>query len=316
MKLKKLGDSDLAVAPLAFGGNVFGWTVDEKTSHELLDQFTDNGFNLIDTANSYSRWVPGHQGGESERIIGTWLKSSGKRDKVLIATKVGSDMGLGKPCLKKNHIMEQVEGSLKRLNIEQIDLYQSHFDDLETPVSETIEAFDELIRQGKVKFIGASNLSPQRLLESLQYSKENNLHRYISLQPEYNLFSRKKFEEEYMNISKSENLAVITYFSLASGFLTGKYRNDNDYDKSKRGAGMKKYMNARGFAILEALDKISSKYKVGNAAVSLAWLLTRPMVVSPIASATNVSQLAELIEGVQLVLDESDIKILDEASAY
>jgi aryl-alcohol dehydrogenase-like predicted oxidoreductase len=316
MKNKQLGNSGLSVAPLAFGGNVFGWTIDEQTSFKLLDAFVDGGFNLIDTADSYSRWAPGHKGGESETIIGNWMKQRGNRGKVIIATKLGSDMGDGKKGLSKKYMMQAVEDSLKRLQTDYIDLYQSHFDDLETSVGETMEAFAELINQGKVKVCGASNLSPERLKESLQYSEQNNLPKYQTLQPEYNLYNREKFEKEYQQICLENNLSVLTYFSLASGFLTGKYRSDNDFTKSVRGGSMSKYLNERGITILNALDEVAKYNETTAASVALAWLMPQPTVAAPIASATNVEQLNELMSAANLNLDKDTIDMLDKASEY
>jgi aryl-alcohol dehydrogenase-like predicted oxidoreductase len=314
MKKRPLGG--LTIAPLVFGGNVFGWTIDEKRSYELLDAFVDAGFNCIDTADSYSRWVPGHKGGESETIIGKWLKRTGNRKKVIIATKVGSDMGLGRPCLEKKYILQSVEGSLSRLQTEYIDLYQSHYDDLLTPVGETIEAYAQLIKEGKVRTIGTSNMSAKRLKESLKFSKDNSLPRYESLQPEYNLYSREKYEREYESICLQENIGVINYFALASGFLSGKYRSEKDFSKSARGSAMKNYLNERGLRILKALDEIASKYNSTPATISIAWLIARPGITAPIASATHIEQLQELIKAVQLKLDGQAIKELNEASAY
>lgn len=316
MEMRKLGNSGLQAAPLALGTNVFGWTINEKTSFQILDAFVDAGFNLIDTADSYSRWVPGHKGGESESIIGAWLRQSGKRNRVLIATKVGSDMGLGRPCLSKKYILEEVETSLQRLGVDCIDLYQSHFDDVETPVGETLEAFAQLIQQGKVRAIGASNLSPERLQESLDYSREHNLPRYETLQPEYNLYQREKFEQTYAPVCDREGLSVLTYFSLASGFLTGKYRSESDKGKSTRGGGMSHYFNDRGFRILDALDAVSTRYNTTQATVALAWLLAQPHVAAPIASATSVDQLQSLIQAATLKLDEAALQELNEASRY
>jgi len=316
MQKKQLGRSGLEVAPLAFGGNVFGFTVDERQSFELLDKFLEKGFNLIDTADSYSRWKPGNKGGESETIIGNWMKRKNNRDKVVLATKVGSDMGDGKKGLSKKYIFEEVEASLKRLQTDHIDLYQSHFDDLDTPVSETIEAYSELIRQGKVKVIGASNLSPERLVESLKFSEKNDLPAYQVLQPEYNLYNRQKFEKEYLQICLEYNLGVINYFPLASGFLTGKYRTEKDLSKSIRGDGIKKYLNARGQRILVALDQVSKKHNSEPAAISLAWLMAQPSITAPIASATNVKQLDTLLTSVDIKLDKDDVDLLNEASSY
>ncbi len=315
MEKRKLGTTGLEIAPLAFGGNVFGWTVNEARSFELLDAFIAAGFNFIDTANSYSRWAPGHKGGESETIIGNWLKKRGNRDKVIIATKVGSDMGEGNKGLSKKYILQAVEESLFRLQTDYIDLYQSHFPDTATPISETLEAFAELMKQGKVKAIGGSNLTAAQLTEEIQVAKDNSLPCYQTLQPLYNLYERAAFEKELQSICMQNNIAVINYFALASGFLTGKYRSENDFSKSIRGGSMHKYLNQRGFRILDVLDKVSQQYNATPAQVSIAWLLTRPTVAAPIASATNTEQLQDLEKAVSLKLDEEAIKILDEASA-
>ena len=253
MEKRLLGNSGIKVAPLALGGNVFGWTIDEPASFKILDAFTYAGFNLIDTADVYSRWKAGNIGGESETIIGNWMKQRGNRDKVIVATKAGSDMGEGK-TLKKNYIFKAVDASLKRLQTDHIDIYQLHFDDLSTLVEEIIDAFSELIKQGKVRAIGASNLSVERLKESVEYSERAGLSRYETLQPLYNLYDRKVFEKEYQPYCLEKNISVINYYSLASGFLTGKYRSENDLSKSERGGGNKKYLNERGFKILKALD--------------------------------------------------------------
>ena len=315
MTKRTLGGID--VAPLAFGGNVFGWTIDEKRSHELLDAFVEAGFNLIDTSDSYSRWVPGHQGGESETIIGNWIKRRGNRDKVVIATKVGSDMGLNRPDLSAKWILEEVENSLRRLNTDYIDLYQSHFDDLTTPVGETMEAFANLVKAGKVRVIGASNLDPERLLSSINYSKENALPVYDTLQPEYNLYSRKKFETEYLSLCEQEGLMVLPYFALASGFLSGKYRSHQDAQLSIRGSGVvKKYLNERGERILKALDQLASENNTSHSAIALAWLISKPYIAAPIASATTTQQLGQLMAAAHINLDEIALTLLDKASSY
>jgi len=315
MEKRQLGNSGIEVAPLAFGGNVFGWTIDEPTSFKLLDAFVDAGFNLIDTADSYSRWKEGNHGGESETIIGNWMKQRGNRDKVIIATKVGSDMGEGK-SLKKNYIFKAVEDSLKRLQTDHIDLYQSHFDDLSTPVEETMDAYAELVKQGKVKAIGASNLSIERLKQSVEYSESKGLPRYETLQPLYNLYDREGFEKELQPFSLQNNIGVINYYSLASGFLTGKYRSENDLSKSARGGGVKKYLNDRGFKILQALDEVSQRYNSKPATVSVAWLMAQPAIAAPIASATNTEQLNDLIASANLKLDKEAIDVLNKASRY
>jgi aryl-alcohol dehydrogenase-like predicted oxidoreductase len=315
MQRRKLGRTGFEVAPLAFGGNVFGWTADEPTSFALLDAFVAAGFNLIDTADSYSRWAPGHQGGESETIIGKWIARRGRHDDVVIATKVGSDMGLGYKCLRRDYIMEAVERSLKRLNVERIDLYQSHWDDDKTPFAETLEAYSRLIRQGKVKAIGASNLTAERMTEALDASREGGYPRYDTLQPLYNLYDRSAFEGPLQAICQREEIAVITYFSLAAGFLTGKYRSEVDFAKSTRGGGMKKYLNPRGLGILEALDAVAKKHGATPAQVAIAWLMRRPGVTAPIASATSLSQLEQLIASTRLDLSPEAIASLDKASA-
>lgn len=315
MEKKILGKTDLNIAPIVFGGNVFGWTIDEKKSFEILDQFIDNGFNFIDTADVYSRWVQGNKGGESETIIGNWLKKHNKRHDVVIATKVGSDMGSGK-SLKKDYIINQVEHSLSRLQTDYIDLYFSHFDDETTPVEETLSAYETLIRAGKVRWIGASNFSAARLKESLLFSAQHNLPRYEVYQPGYNLFDREEFEREHEKICLENDLGVVTYYSLASGFLTGKYRSEDDLNKSKRGGGVKKFLNERGFRILDALDQVADKHQVEQASVALAWLIYHPSITAPIASVTDLSQLKSFTEAANLKLTPEDISLLDKASIY
>ena len=315
MKRRKLGNSGLEVSPLALGGNVFGWTVDERASFKLLDAFVASGFNLIDTADVYSRWVTGNEGGESETIIGKWLKQSGDREKVIIATKVGMEMAPNKKGLSKSHIGRSVEDSLARLQTDYIDLYQSHADDLETPLAETLEAYAQLIKRGKVRAIGASNYSAERLSEALQVSKRLGFPRYECLQPLYNLYDRADYEEKLEPLCQKEGLGVITYFSLASGFLTGKYRSESDLSKSPRGERVKKYLNDRGFRILNALDQVAAVHDSTPARVALAWLMTRPSVTAPIASATSLAQLNDLIEATKLELDHSSIELLNQASA-
>jgi aryl-alcohol dehydrogenase-like predicted oxidoreductase len=307
---------DINVAPLAFGGNVFGWTVDEKISFQLLDAFTAAGFELIDTADVYATWKPGNKGGESETIIGQWMKQRGNRKRVVIATKVGGDMGEGK-TLKKKYILKAAEDSLRRLQTDYIDVYQTHWDDVNTPVEETMEAYAQLVKEGKVRAIGASNISAERLLQSLQFSEQNSLPRYETLQPEYNLYSRQKFEQEYEPVCKEKGLGVMNYYALASGFLTGKYRNEQDIHKSARGGGViKKYLNDRGLHILKALDEVAQRYHTTPAGVSIAWLLSRPVVTAPIASATSVQQLQDVMQATQLSLDAAAIELLNKASAY
>jgi aryl-alcohol dehydrogenase-like predicted oxidoreductase len=316
MKKRQLGKSAIEVAPLMLGGNVFGWTADEATSFKILDAFVAAGLNFIDTADSYSTWVPGHQGGESETIIGNWFKRSGKRDQVVIATKVGAEIpGQGKG-LSKAWIMRQVEASLKRLQTDYIDLYQSHRDDANTPVEETLEAYAQLVQQGKVRVIGCSNFTAERTRESLAASRKHNWPRYESLQPNYNLYEREAFETTLEPLALQEKLGVIPYYSLAAGFLTGKYRSEDDLKKSQRGKGVKKYLNDRGFRILQALDQIAERYQTKPAQVALAWLMARPSITAPIASATSVEQLNELEQATRLALDRESIERLNKASAY
>ena len=314
MQRRKLGKTGFEVAPLSLGGNVFGWTVDEPTSFGLLDAFVEAGCNLIDTADSYSRWVPGHQGGESETIIGRWIARRGRHDDVVVATKVGSDMGLGHKCLRKEYILRAAEQSLRRLQVEAIDLYQSHWDDETTPFDETLEAYARLIEQGKVKAIGASNLSDTRLAQALDISAQRRLPRYMTLQPLYNLYDRSAFEGPLADLCVREDIGVITYFSLAAGFLSGKYRSDADFEKSARGPGMAKYLNPRGLRILEALDDVAAALAATPAQMSLAWLMARPGVTAPIASATSLAQLGELIAATRLVLNADSVRALDRAS--
>jgi len=314
---RKLGTSGLEVAPLVFGGNVFGWTVkDEKSASELLDHFVDGGFNMIDTADVYSNWIPGNHGGESEIIIGKWLKQSGKRDRVLIATKSGLDMGNGRKGLSRKHILRSADESLARLQTDYIDLYQSHTEDKETPLEETLEVYAELIKLGKVRAIGASNFQSATLLSALKISREKNLPRYESLQPEYNLYERAKFEGELENVCRKNQIGVIPYFSLASGFLTGKYRSEKDLENRSRGSRVQKYLNPRGLRILAALDEVSKQYSATPAQISLAWLLAKPTITAPIASATSVKQLDELFGATRVKLDPTAVQKLDQASAY
>jgi aryl-alcohol dehydrogenase-like predicted oxidoreductase len=315
MKLRKLGNSGLEVAPFAFGGNVFGWTVDEPTAFQLLDAFVAAGFNLIDTADIYPKWVPGNKGGESEAMIGNWLKQRGNRDKVIIATKLGMEMAPGMKGLSRSYMQRAVEASLRRLQTDYIDLYQAHQDDPETPLVETLQSFGELITQGKVRAIGASNYSAERLAEALQVSRENGLPRYESLQPLYNLYDRAVFEEKLEPLCLKEGLGVIPFFSLASGFLTGKYRSEEDLRQRPRSERVRTYLNERGLRILAALDQVAEKYGATPAQVALAWLIARPSITAPIASATSLAQLNDLIEATKLDLDETAIEILNEASA-
>jgi aryl-alcohol dehydrogenase-like predicted oxidoreductase len=314
-KKRKLGNSGLAVAPLAFGGNVFGWTTDEPTAFNLLDAFAAAGFNLIDTADVYSRWVPGNQGGESETVIGKWLRRSGKRGQVVIATKAGAEMGPGKKGLARTYILSSVEDSLKRLQTDYIDLYQSHIDDPDTALEETLGTYAELIQQGKVRAIGASNYKAERLQEAMETSGKRGCPRYESLQPHYNLYERSDYEASLEPACLKYDIGVIPYFSLASGFLTGQYRSEADLSKSSRGPRVKKYLNERGFRILAALDQVAKQYSATPAQVALAWLIARPSITAPIASATNLKQLDELIGATRLELDGGAIGILNRASA-
>ncbi|MGV0831419.1 aldo/keto reductase [Empedobacter brevis] len=317
MKNVQLGDTGLQIKPIFFGGNVFGWTLNEEESFRILDAFLDRGFNAIDTANNYSYWVPGNVGTESEKIIGNWLKLRGGRDQIVLATKVGGrNMIQEKPNTTKVHILKEVEESLVRFQTDYIDLYQTHYDDMNTPVEETLSAYHQLIKEGKVRFIGASNFSSERLIEALDKSERYNLPQYKTLQPEYNLIDRKHFEEFLQPVAEKYNLAVIPYYSLASGFLTGKYRNEEDLQKSLRGDGIKKYLNERGFRILDALETISKRYHISYAAVSLAWLMNQKTVVAPIASATKEQHLDAFVEAVNVELSHDDVKLLTEASEY
>ena len=316
MKLRQIGNTGIQVAPLALGGNVFGWTADEETSFKVLDAFVDAGFSLIDTANTYSKWLPGHKGGESETVIGKWFKKSGKRDKVIIATKVGMEMGDGKKGLAKSYILEEVEASLKRLQTDHIDLYQSHQDDANTPLEETLEAYAQLIKQGKVRAIGASNYKADRLSEALKISMQKGIPRYECLQPQYNLYEREDYEKNLEPLVREKNIAVIPYFSLAAGFLTGKYRTEADFGNSPRGGGMKKYFNDRGFRILAALDEVAKEQETSLAAVAIAWLIAKPSITAPIASATSLRQMSHLFLGAELELSQASMAKLDQASAY
>lgn len=314
MQLRKLGTSSINIHPLVLGGNVFGWTIDEQKSFEVLDAFAASPCNMIDTADVYSRWVPGHEGGESETIIGNWMQKRNNRQSIIIATKAGSDMGTGK-SLKKNYLVKAAEASLKRLQTDYIDLFQSHRDDNVTPPEETLSAYEMLIQQGKVRFIGASNFSAERLQQSLTVA-QHGLPKYISFQPEYNLYDREDFEKNYQQLCIKENIGVICYYGLASGFLTGKYRSGVDLEKSKRGGGIKKYLDDRGKRILSALDDVSKRYNTSQAAVALAWLISQPGITAPIASATNTEQLDELLQCVEIDLKEEDVQQLCEASSY
>ncbi len=297
------------------GGNVFGWTLDEPSSFKILDAFVDAGFDFIDTADVYSRFVPGNQGGESESILGKWFKLRGNRSKIILATKVGMEMGPDKKGLARNYILQEAEDSLRRLQTDYIDLYQSHRDDESTPVEETLEAFAKLVSQGKVRVIGASNYSAERLEKSLEASKKHGYPRYESLQPLYNLCDRAEYEEKLEPVCMKHHLGVIPYFSLAAGFLTGKYRSEADV-KGARARIVGKYVNERGMGILKALDEVAKERNLKPATIALAWLMARPSVTAPIASATSLEQLQDLIKAVDLGLDQAAIGRLNAASAY
>lgn len=315
MQFRQLGNSELKVSSLMFGGNVFGWTANEQMSFKLLDAWVDAGFNFIDTADYYSRFAPGNVGGESETIIGKWLKRKGNREKVIIATKVGMEMGPGKEGLSKPYIMRAAEDSLHRLGIDHIDLYQSHKDDPETPLDETLEAFGELVKLGKVRYIGASNYGSERLRLALKLSNEHGYPKFQSLQPIYNLCDRSVYEGELENTCVENGLGVITFYSLAGGFLTGKYRTHESIDKSARKIRVEKYWNERGWKILAALDTVAANLNSTPGNVSLAWVLTHPSITAPIVSATNLDQMNDLFEATKLKLDSDSMKTLNEASA-
>lgn len=314
MQKRSLGHSNIKVAPLMFGGNVFGWTLDETQSFEILDAFMTAGFDFIDTADVYSRFIPGNQGGESETILGKWMKARGNRSQVILSTKVGMDMGDGKQGLSKDYIFKAVEASLRRLQTDYIDLYQAHLDDENTPLTETLEAFDQLIKQGKVRVIGASNYTPDRLEEALQVSKDHGLPAYQSLQPLYNLYDRAAYEDGLQAVCQKHGLGVIPYFALASGFLTGKYRTEADCS-SARGGLVKRYLDARGLRILAALDTVAKDKATTPAVIALAWLMARPTITAPIASATSLAQLQGLIHATEISLDQASVELLNQASA-
>jgi aryl-alcohol dehydrogenase-like predicted oxidoreductase len=311
---RRLGRTGLQIAPLVFGGNVFGWTAEAKTSFDILDRFVGAGFNTIDTADVYSAWAPGNKGGESETIIGDWMKSRGNRAEIIVVTKVGSPMGPGKKGLSAAYITEGVEASLKRLQTDFIDLYLSHWPDPETPYEETLGAYQGLVKQGKIRSLGASNLNADQLRASLDAASARSLPRYDALQPEYNLYDRAGFDGALRDLCIAEEIGVITYFSLAKGFLSGKYRSEADLGQSPRGGGVKAYLNARGFRILAALDAVAAARGAKPAEVALAWLIAKPGVTAPIASATSVAQLDSLIKAAALTLDAEDMKALDQAS--
>jgi aryl-alcohol dehydrogenase-like predicted oxidoreductase len=319
MLSRKLGRSDLDVSVLCFGGNIFGWTTDEQASYAVLDAFMDAGGNFIDSADVYSRWVPGNQGGESEEVLGRWMKARGNRSSVIVATKLGSPMGddSTKQGLSRRWMMQAVEDSLGRLQTDYIDLYQSHRDDPTTPMAETLGAYDELIKQGKVRYIGASNFTAERLAEALATSKREGLPRYESLQPVYNLVQRADYEQDLEPLCQKEEVGVIPYSSLASGFLAGKYKAGEPLPSSPRASGIQqRYMNDKGFAVLEAVESVATRLSATPAQVSLAWIAARPGMTGPIASATTPEQLRDLIGGIDLKLDINALATLDKASAW
>ena len=314
MKPRALGRSGLQVSPLCLGGNVFGWTADEATSFKLLDAYVAAGGNFIDTADTYSKWAPGNRGGESETIIGKWLRQRGLRNHLVLATKVGMEMpGLGKG-LSRPWILRSIENSLKRLQTDRIDLYQSHADDPATPLADTLETYALLIKQGKVRCIGASNFSAARFAEALKTSAQLRLPAYVSLQPEYNLCQRSGYESDLEPLCRRENIGVIGYYSLASGFLSGKYRSEADLSHGARSAGAKRFLDARGLRILATLDQVAARHRANPTRVALAWLIARPGITAPIASATGLAQLHDLVEATRLVLERGDIELLDAAS--
>ncbi|HUX84496.1 MAG TPA: aldo/keto reductase [Chitinophagaceae bacterium] len=317
MGRRPLGQSGITVFPLAFGGNVFGWTVrEDREAFPILNAFVEAGGNLIDTADSYSRWVPGNQGGESEALIGRWLRTRKDRGNLVIATKVGADLGSGRKGLSRAHILASAEASLKRLSTDYIDLYQSHFDDPSVPVQETLEAYQELIRDGKVRVIGASNFGALRIREAGEVSRTLGFPRYESLQPRYNLYDREDFEKNLAAVCHQQGMGVIPYYSLASGFLSGKYRSEKDLSQGARGKGAASYLNERGYRILRALDDVASSCQVSPSSIAIAWLVSREDVTAAIASATGKDQLSELVLGATLKLDRSSLDILDHASSW
>ena len=312
---RKLGNSCIEVAPLMFGGNVFGWTIDEPTSFQILDAYRDAGFDFIDTADVYARWKEGNQAANRRRLSATGQRAGAVADRMIIATKLGIDMGPDMKGLSAKYMVSAVEASLRRLQTSYIDLYQAHRDDPDTPLEETLTAFDQLIKQGKVRVIGASNYAGDRLEQALQVSRNKGLARYESLQPHYNLYDRADYESTMEPVILKHNVGVIPYFSLAKGFLSGKYRSDTDLSKSPRGGGIKDYLNPRGYRVLAALNSVSERMNATPARVALAWLIARPGITAPIASATSIVQLDDLIAATRLELDASSIKELNEASA-
>lgn len=316
MKKVTIKNTDLAVSLLNFGGNVFGWTLDEKQSFDLLDQLFEADVNFIDTADIYSHWVKGAEGGQSEIIIGKWMKARANRDKMVIATKVGGGTNLHPIDTSKKHILKTVDESLQRLQTDCIDLYYTHFDDGVTPVEETLEAYDHIIKAGKVRYIAASNLTPARLSASFEAAEKYNLPKYVALQPHYNLVVREEFETQYAPLVEQYNLSVFTYWSLEAGFLTGKYKTEADFEKTARGMGIKKHFNTRGKNILAALEEVAKKHQTTPTTIALCWLIANPLVTAPIVSATNEHQLQALLAVNQVVLDQADLQVLATASAF
>ncbi|MFK0692413.1 aldo/keto reductase [Mesorhizobium sp. IMUNJ 23033] len=315
MQKRRLGRTDLSIAPLVLGGNVFGWTADEKTSFDLLDRFAGAGLNAIDTADAYSRWHAGNKGGESETIIGKWMKSRGNRDEVIVITKVGSDMGQGRRDLSAAYIEKAVDQSLKRLQTDVIDLYLSHWPDPATPYEETLGAYQSLLAKGKIRHAGCSNLDAGQLRAALDVASLRSLPRYEVLQPAYNLYDRSSFDGPLRNLCLAEDIGVISYYGLAKGFLSGKYRSEADLGKSQRGGGVKDYLNPRGMRILSALDAVAERHSATQAEVALAWVMARPGITAPIASATTLAQMDSLVRAASLRLGVDDMAALDEASA-
>tara|TARA_R110000868_G_C10965146_1_gene769014 strand:+ start:7193 stop:8140 length:948 start_codon:yes stop_codon:yes gene_type:complete len=309
----KINNTDLEVSRINLGGNVFGWTLDEQQSFEILDTATANGINFIDTADTYSWWVNG-KGGQSETIIGNWLKERGNRKDLVIATKVGSETKEHGFDISKKHILKSVDESLQRLQTDYIDLYYTHFDDNITPIEETLSAYDEIVKAGKVRHIAVSNVSPERLAQSFEIAEQNGFPKYVALQPHYNLMERENYETKYLPLVEKYGLTVFPYWSLASGFLTGKYRSEADFGKSVRGGDAQKYLNEKGYAVLNALDKIAEKHTTQQATVALAWLLAQPNIGAPIASATSKNQLETLFNAPKLKLDTKDLDLLDTVS--
>lgn len=312
MEKVKIKHTDLEIAPINFGGNVFGWTLDEQQSFQILDKFTEGGCNFIDTADTYAWWVNG-TGGQSETIIGNWMKERGNRQEIVLATKVGSETKEHGYDISRKHILKSVDASLQRLKTDYIDLYYTHFDDSITPVEETLSTYDELIKAGKIRYIAASNLSPERLVESFEAAEKHGFARYVALQPHYNLVEREGFESMYAALVQKYELSVFPYWSLAAGFLTGKYRTASDFSKSPRGGGAAKYLNEKGMNVLNALDKVAEKYDSQQATIALAWLLANPLITAPIVSATSESQLKALFDAPKLKLDQEDIDLLNTA---